>query len=474
MRWYRSLTHNQRLVLLILALSVVAVVLLLIWNASLMLGARSAASLGVSPLFPTGPVPPESATPSATGTPRPSASPFPTPTPGPTFDVSRAGAIAGEIADARQARTRWGTPLTLADGTGLARALYAHYQARPPLVLRMRPALEALKMWDWDPLRLDVVGQAGETAAYYVPELEELFLRRDWGGAMATLETHLAYGYARALPDQFGDLSAMLGEFPSLDRQLALDAVADGDALVSVWLLHDAVPFESGVPSSASDELRAEISRAVCPKWQVDDPLLQRLSCLSLELGAPFMTSRYQEGGAAAMDEAVLRPPRSTEQLLHADRYVASDEPRVIQPVEAGLGKDWALVETETLGEALMGIVMSHWSKGEVGSDAVVGWGGDLLQVWQSSDGDLVAGWQMEWDDAQTAARFHGQLLNLMPQTLVRGLIVDTTPSASLTRGRWWAGRQGAVFLYRHADHVWLVWGADSAAVESVSVSGLP
>ncbi len=322
MRWYRSLTQSQRLVLLILALSVVAVVLLLIWNVSLMLGARSAASPGVSPLFPTAEAP------LASDTPRPLASPFPTPTPVATFDVSRAGVIAGAVADARQARTRWGTPLTLGDDTEMARALYAHYQARPPLVLRMRPALEALKMWDWDPLRLDVVGQAEETAAYYVPELGELYLRRDWGGAMATLEAHLAYGYARALPDQYGDLNAMLEESPSLDRRLALEAVADGDALVSVWLLHDAVPLEPGVPSSQSDELRAEVARAVCPKWQVDNPLLQELSCLSLELGAPFMTARYQEGGAAAMDEAVLRPPRSTEQILHPDRYAASDEPR--------------------------------------------------------------------------------------------------------------------------------------------------
>jgi hypothetical protein len=469
-RWYRSLKRSERLVLLILALSVVAVISLLVWNASLMLGAGSAASPGISPL-PSDTPSSGGGAPLDTATPPPGAIPSSTPTLAPTFDVSRAGVLAGEVADARQARTRWGTPLTLVDSTDMAGALYTHYQARPPLVLRMRPALEALKMWNWDALRLDVVGQAEETAAFYVPELSELYLRRDWRRSMTTLETHLTYGYARALPDQYGDLNAMMGESLSIDRQLALDAVADGDALVSVWLLHDAVPVG---PSPESDELRAEISRAICPKWQVDDPLLQELSCLSLELGAPFVTAQYQEGGLDAMDNVILRPPRSTEQLLHPDRYAASDEPRAVLPVEPGLGDDWSSVEMETLGEALMGRVMAHWSDGEMGGDTVTGWGGDLLQVWQSSTGDFVSVWQMDWDDARTASNFYGYLLKLMPQPLVRGLITDTTAPAPLVRGRWWAGRQGAVFLYRRAGHVVLAWGQDAAAVESVSTAALP
>ncbi len=461
MNWYRSLTPTQRRILLALALSVVVVVSLLTWRVRSMLQAAQS----LSPL----PVPAAGGE-SVLPTPTPALTPTPNLAPSPTatspFDISLAGIVASEVVDARQFTTRWGTPLTVVDDTGMARAIYAHFRRWAPVVPREKLVLEALHLWHWDPLRLDVVTHSEEAVAFYAPEVEGLYLRRDWDGSLETLETQLAYGYARALPDQYGDLVALIEAAPSLDRRLALTAIAEGDAFVSTLLYRGITPGKAG-----TDAVYEEISRAVCPQWQTEDTLLDDLSCLSFRLGVDFAVAQYQSGGIQALDEMILRPPRSTEQLLDHARYIGSEEPVVFVPLDAGLGGDWILTATETLGQAFIEIVLSQWSRGMAGEDVAVDWGGDLLQVWHGPDNGALSAWQIVWDDSSAAVRFHADLVEVLPRALVPGLIRDTQAPASLPRGRWWSGRQGSVFLYRRADTIWLIWGTDTTAVEAVGAA---
>ncbi len=383
----------------------------------------------ISPL-PTPAVAGESVLP----TPTPARTPTPTPIPSPTatssFDVSLAGIVASEVADARQLATRWGTPLTVVDDTGMARAIYAHFRRWAPVVPREKLVLEALYLWHWDPLRLDAVTHSEQAVAFYAPEVEELYLRHDWDGSLETLETQLAYGYARALPDQYGDLVALIEAAPSLDRRLALTAIAEGDAFVSTLLFRGITPGRAG-----TDVVYEEISRAVCPQWQTEDTLLDDLSCLPFRLGVDFAVAQCSSGGVQALDEMILRPPRSTEQLLDHERYLGSEEPVVFVPLDAGLGTGWILTATETLGQAFIDIVLSEWSKGTAAEDVAVDWGGDLLQVWHGPDDGVLSAWQIVWDDSSAAVRFHADLTEVLPRALVPGLIRDTTAPAGLPRG---------------------------------------
>ncbi len=478
MRWYRTLTRSQRWILLSLASALVLVIALFAWSIwSTYQAEAQEGNLSASEA--------PSPTATVTRTAAPTREPSRTSTPPPAteeaaaFDVFRAGVIAQRVADARESRTRWGTPLTVVDQTGMARVLYAHYEENPPLAMRLQPVLEALNLWDGDSLRLDVVGQAEETAALYVPELEELYLRRDWDGSIDTLELQLAYGYARALPDQFGDLSTLLDGATSLDLQIALAAVAEGEAMVSVWLLKDVVPSDPSALSADAESLRNSVAPVVCPRWQEPDPWVDELSCLAFDVGVPFVTAQYQAGGVEAMDEIVLRPPRSTEQLLHPERYAASDEPHVIAPLEPRLGADWRLQVSETLGEALMSRVLAAWGREEAPEAPAPAWGGDLLQVWETQEDDpsardRVAVWQIDLDDVRAALRFASELQELLPQALFDGRVMRSDVPESLIGGHWWAGRAGAVTLQRRANQVRLVWGSNPDVVEYVGVAAVP
>lgn len=417
-------------------------------------------------------------TPSLTPTPTLTLTPSATPTetPLPPFDIAQAGMIAAGVSDARGRLSRWSTPLTLVnDQIGMSVILYRLYDAYPPSLVQLQPHLQALRLWFWDEVRVDPVAQAPAVAALYASDTEELYLRRDWPGARDVLEWQIAYGYARAVPDQYGDLPRLIENADSLDHRLALAAVGDGDALFSLWRYAGATPG-----STRAQALTDVIADAISPHWRPTDPLLDDLSQLSLRLGAAFVTDLYAQGGTAAVDAAVLRPPRSTAQLLQVERYLAGDVPQALTSLQPQLGRGWVLSSTETLGEALIRLALLEWSDGAISADEigerVTHWSGDLLQVWGGPDSaagtpaDVVA-WKTVWDSSRNAANFYGTLVEILPQPLLPGAIDSTTPPAKLLGGRWWAGPQGAVSLYRSANRVWLVWGTDAATVETLAVT---
>ena len=123
MGWYRSLTPTLRRIVLALALSVMVLAGMLAWSVWSMLQVAQS----ISPLLT-----PAAANESVLPTPAPSLTLTPTLIPSPTatppFDISSAGIVAGEVADARQFSVRWGTPLTVVDDTGMAGAIYRHFR----------------------------------------------------------------------------------------------------------------------------------------------------------------------------------------------------------------------------------------------------------------------------------------------------------------------------------------------------------
>ncbi len=472
-RWYKTLTSKQRRILLGMLVGLIAVLGLLGWNV------WRAISLPQAPSPLPTPTPRPTLTPSLTPTPTVTLTPSATPTatPLPPFDIAQAGMIASGVYDARGRLSRWSTPLTLVnDKLGMSVILYRLYDAYPPLVVQLQPYLQSLRLWYWEELRVDPVAQTPAVAALYASDTEELYLRRDWPGARDVLEWQIAYGYARAVPDQYGDLPRLIANADSLDHRLALSAVGDGDALFSLWRYAGAQPG-----SARAQALTDVIADAITPRWRlITDPLLDDISQLSLQLGDAFVTDLYAQGGAAAIDAAVLRPPRSTAQLLHAERYLADDMPQVLTPLQPQLGRGWVLSATDTLGEALLRLALVEWSDGAITAGTIAerisGWDGDLLQVWggpESATGtptDVVV-WKTVWDSNRSAVNFYGTLVEMMPQPLLSGPIEDTVPPGRLLGGRWWAGPEGAVSLYRNTNRVWLVWGTDAAVVETLAIA---
>ncbi len=493
MRWYRDLTSTQRRIIIGLLTALILVTGGAMWAVWTTMQSWPQVSPLPTPTPPAAtlttatPSPTASLTPTSTPTPPPTPTPRPPSTPIPTFDPADAGAIAAEVADARGVLQRWSTPLTLIDRPELMKLLEAHYQDHPPLAREIRTTLDLLEVWRWaeteketapgadatptaaperDNLNIDAFTQANYLAAWYVPEEGQIYLRRDWRGEQGALRHQLAYAYARAIPEQYGELSRLMGETITLDHRIALRAVAEGDALASLWLYAGVEPV-----SAEAEALAEEMKRALAPRWLPRDPLLSDLSRLTLDLGQKFAADQYRTDGLAALDAALIRPPRSTEQMLHPTHYQGNEEPLVLTPLTPDLGQGWVEIHTETVGEALLGLTLLEWSNGEIGAAAATNWGGDLLQGWEGPEGARVVLWQTAWDSGGDAASFYGEVLSALPSPLVEGRIQDTTAPAALPQGRWWANETEALFLSRSSSQVALVWGTPPDAVERAALT---
>ena len=445
------MTSRQRLTLGLLTLALFAVIGLLTWS----IWTATQNIQRVSPLAT-----PTLAPPALTAIPSPTV----TPTARPFFDPSEAGAIAREVEEAREVLLRWETPLALVNTYDLSVILYRRTQTRPPFPLSDRRTLDALDLWPHGEVATDPVAEARDMAARYFPEEQQIYLRRDWTAAADVARTLVAYGYAQALADQYGELPRLRAEPASLDRRLTLAALAEGAAFITLCRYAGVAP-DSPEATALLDTLAA----GTLPHWKIEHSVLERLTWLPLELGRDFGSALYEEEGLDALDEALRRPPRATAQILHPQNYAAWRANTAFEPLEVELGRGWELTLTETVGEALMGFAFSEWNQGLI-TYTVAGWDDDLLQVWDGPEGERVVLWQTAWKLTRQAVGCEEQLNGLLPRR-VHGYVRQAPPPEGLPYGEWWVGRWGAAFLYRRSKRVWLIWGNDEASVAAVAAA---
>jgi hypothetical protein len=116
-----------------------------------------------------------------------------------------------------------------------------------------------------------------------------------------------------------------------------------------------------------------------------------------------------------------LRPPSSTEQVLHPDAYLQADEPaRVRLRASRVLGDGWALATAGTWGELQTRELLVR-AGGGGSADAAEGWGGDRYELWRArpfagtgcpdpcDEADvLLMRWR--WDTTRDEAEFAAKL----------------------------------------------------------------
>jgi hypothetical protein len=120
------------------------------------------------------------------------------------------------------------------------------------------------------------------------------------------------------------------------------------------------------------------------------------------------------------------RPPDSTEQVLHPEKYLRVEEPL---PVSLGmrLGAGWRRAASGVWGE---------WATSElVGEEAAAGWGGDRYELWQGPGGDVLA-MRWRWDTHRDAREFAAAARDRLDATAVTAsgdaVTLVWAPSAAL------------------------------------------
>lgn len=259
---------------------------------------------------------------------------------------------------------------------------------------------------DYDLYTAQVTLQSEGILGYYDPDTAEFVVVND--GALldpAAQWTH-AHEFVHALQDQYYDLNALSDDSLDSEARAAVRALAEGEAELVQYLYL----FESDYFSDV------EVEAILNDPEQVDSdylsefpPVLINDLAFPYTDGVEFVIDLYREDGFAAIDAAWADPPRSTEQILHPDRYRAGDAPQVVTlpPLDDTLGTGWMLLDGDILGEFYLRQYLAQQLPSATVNRAATGWGGDRYAVyWNEATDEMVMALRLVWDTPEDALEF--------------------------------------------------------------------
>ncbi len=251
-------------------------------------------------------------------------------------------------------------------------------------------------------------------AGFYDDEEQAMYVVAQQGFPPHARLTY-AHEFAHALQDQTWDFDEGLGYTDERCEQdteycAGLQALIEGDAtLVELeWFWTKATAREQAA-------IRRYYQNLDNPTFDQAPAFFQEDLLFPYDQGLEFVRYLYNRGGWEAVNQAYENPPRSTEQILHPERY-PNDLPQRVQlpDLPALLGEGWEpIVEYNALGEFWLYLLLryplrSQWAVSESrASLAAEGWGGDAYAVYYNPETDaVVLTMDIRWDTTEDAREF--------------------------------------------------------------------
>jgi hypothetical protein len=282
-----------------------------------------------------------------------------------------------------------------------------------------------------------------QVIGFYRYDDRALYIVQRSGGLGPVEEYTAAHELTHALQDQRFGLKALgLDATEQSDRTLGVQSLVEGDASLAglYWSQKNLSLADLGEIIKAASEPAAQEALDALP------PLVREILMFPYAQGLEFVMGLQVAGGWEAVDAMYARPPASTEQVLHPEKYQAAESPvDVALPggLATGLGDGWSLAYEDTLGELGLRTWLAQANEKAAADAAATGWGGDRVGLYRGPDGAWAIVLRTAWDDAVAAQRF----------TAAAGPVVAELPHAALT-----SDAQGPVVLI----------GSDAAVLQKV------
>jgi len=312
----------------------------------------------------------------------------------------------------RQLRLRRPVRIEIEDGEAIANSLRA--QIEEAEIERARLVYGALGLLDAEEdLRSMFAGVLGEQViGYYDPDTGRLVVREDvmagLAGAFGPEQTQearlvLVHELVHALQDQRLGLGESYEKERTADADNAFRAVVEGDATLAM-LAH--ALRQQGIPLSAATAGIQQMGdyvdlNALVRGEKLDDaPAILRVTLVAPYLrGLQFVAAAQGRGGWPAVNNAHRRPPTTSEQVLHPEKFFAREpgEEIEIPDNEGVLEAGFARIEEDTLGELELSVYLGQTRTSGTDDTAAAGWAGDRLVVYTRDDESAVI-WWTTWD----------------------------------------------------------------------------
>src|SRR5215207_3546213 len=255
---------------------------------------------------------------------------------------------------------------------------------------------------------------AATAGATYSPLDKQVLLVAERGGVRSSgLLTH---EFVHALQDQHFDLLRTVLARPfSFDREEAAFALVEGDA---VSVERRVTQGEAWARKSIEDLTREEDERYASYRKGIGGffpPLLTETFIFRYRDGLHFVETLRRARPAVSLDEVFRRPPQSSEQVLHPEKYLSGESPREVEfDLEGFADEGWRPAATTPLGEiGVRGLLLAGVTSDEA-KRAAAGWGGDRSFAFEREGRAPLFVWRTVWDtprDAQEFFRAYNQLL---------------------------------------------------------------
>ena len=300
-----------------------------------------------------------------------------------------------------------------------------------------------------------------QAAAFYDYDKKKLFITETTG--TDSQEPVLAHELSHALADQ----SFNLGRFihagsKSDDGSTARLAAMEGQA---TWIMSEYMAHQSGrslKDSPSLVEMMSQLTNGGGGDFPVFEnaPLYMRETLIfPYQRGMLFQNALVQHDGADAFAEVFRRPPVSTQQIMHPDKYLANVQPAQPALPDPHLPHSYKGLVGGSLGELDEAILLEQFEGKQRSEEIAPHFRGSNFELLENKKaGRVVLLYATEWDSEQSARLYFEAYRGAMAKKWKKMEVAEET--ADLVRG---SGDDGRFVLTRKGPVVTSVEGLDPA-----------
>lgn len=285
-----------------------------------------------------------------------------------------------------------------------------------------------------------------QVAGFYDPQDRQLYIA-DWISE-GLQRMVMAHEICHALQDQTFDLLAFTKpNRENSDELTARHALVEGDG---VALMIEFMFREMGLKNDpwADDTIANTIGNtATVAGGELFDksPLvLKETLIFPYRDGLRFVGRARRTRPWSDVDAMYARPPLSTEQILHPQKYRDGEKPVALKTPPLPSLKEWKKTYANVIGELVFSILFQqHGLAKDAAERAAAGWGGDRVFVYEPAQGDAVLFDFSAWDTEMDAIEAAEALIKALPEAAVERhgksvlLVVGKSAPAKLRAEVW-------------------------------------
>jgi hypothetical protein len=253
-----------------------------------------------------------------------------------------------------------------------------------------------------------------QVAGYYEPKTKEFYLAA-WL-PLVDQKRVIAHELVHALQDQHFDLRRF-ENWPKgdSDAELAAHALIEGEATL-VMIQYDVDQQGLRVDLARLGALAEELLEQDNDSDAKSYPVLAgapRVLKENLQFpylyGAAFVAAVLKDRSWQMLDSSYRSLPRSTEQIMHPEKFLARENPAKIEfgDLLAVLGEDWKQEDDDVNGEFGYQVVLGEFVPRRAARTAAAGWGGDRYVLFENKvTRATVLIEYTSWDTAADAKEF--------------------------------------------------------------------